>query len=267
MQKRLSNLVVFAVVAGLLGVGVPALASETNGTITSSPSYAWGENIGWMNFAADQSAVVVTDTTLTGYIWTANYGWINLRPGGAFGGVTNSSEGTLGGYAWSALLGPISFTGVTISTAGVFRGTSNGTGTTAGRITFDCTNCTVRTDWRPQSVRGAETPAPASSSGSGSRLVQHLITGVQPDPQNNPELGAPVSGQDRAQATYPAEPGGTAASIDATDNQVPVDVAGDGAQPDVATTTVALLVKNGWWALLTIPLVGWYVLRRRLLKA
>jgi hypothetical protein len=98
-------------------------------------------------------------------------------------------------------------------------------------------------------------------------LVQHLITGVQPDSQNNPELGAPVGGQDRAQATYPAEPGGTAAAFDSIDNQVPEVVAGDSAQPDVATTTVALLVKNGWWALLIIPIVGWYVLRRRLLKA
>jgi len=257
MQKRPSNLVVFAVVAGLLGGGVPAIASETNGTITSDPAYAWGENIGWTNFAADEGDVVVTDSTLTGYIWTANYGWINLSPGGAFGGVTNDREGTLGGYAWSALLGPISFTGVTISTAGVFSGTSNGTGTTAGRITFDCDNCDVSTDWRPESVRDTE---PLSSGGGGGSLVQQLLNFIRPGPQNNPELGVQEGGQDSTQGTYPAESRGTAAASDSTDNKVPVV---DEAQSDVATTAVALLVKNGWWALLTIPIAYWYVLRRR----
>lgn len=259
MQKRPSNFVIFAVVVSLFAGPAPAFASETNGTITSSPSYVWGENIGWMNFSASESAVAVTDSTLTGYIWTANYGWINLSPGGAFGGVTNDGAGTLGGHAWSALLGPISFTGITITSAGVFAGTSNGAGTTAGRINFDCGNCAVRTDWRPQSVRSAE---PVSASRGSSSLVQRISDFLRPDSQNNPELGGQEGGQESTKGTYLAESRGTTAALNSTDNQVPIVDAGNESQSDVVTTTGAL-VKEWWWTLLGVPLVGWYLFRRK----
>jgi len=47
--------------------------------------YAWGENIGWLNFACDNCKVLVTDGGLSGDAWSRQYGWINLNPN--FSGV------------------------------------------------------------------------------------------------------------------------------------------------------------------------------------
>ena len=45
--------------------------------------WAWGENVGWINFdPADDpsggSGVTVEDERVTGYVWAENAGWINL---------------------------------------------------------------------------------------------------------------------------------------------------------------------------------------------
>lgn len=93
--------------------------------------YAYGENIGWLNFEPNQGpGVTVTDTSLTGYVWAANIGWINLAPN--HGGVTNDGTGLLSGYAWSQNTGWINFNpkvpgdlnhyGVTIDHDGNFAG-------------------------------------------------------------------------------------------------------------------------------------------------
>jgi hypothetical protein len=129
-----------------------AHASTADGTI-STDAYAWGENIGWINFGCANCNVHVTDAGLTGDAWSAQYGWINLAP--TNGGVTNDSEGHLGGTAWSSGLGWISFSGVTINSSGKFTGIAGNAASTSGRINFSCTNCSVITDWRPLSVRNA----------------------------------------------------------------------------------------------------------------
>jgi len=98
--------------------------------------YAYGENIGWINFEyllpdADQpGGATVTDYDLTGFIWAENIGWINLDPN--FGGVTNDGTGLLSGYAWGENVGWINFNppvpgdpnhyGVTIDQEGNFDG-------------------------------------------------------------------------------------------------------------------------------------------------
>ena len=120
-------------------------ASATDGTIDSSSKYAWGENVGWVNFGTSGGNVHVTDSVLTGYAWSENYGWINLAPAGS--GVTNDSNGALSGSAWGENLGYIDFGSVTINTSGQFTGHASGTNT--GQINFDCSHCAVVTDWRP----------------------------------------------------------------------------------------------------------------------
>src|SRR5437867_2687672 len=82
----------------LLGVGIGSSAQATDGTIDSTFKYAWGENIGWLNFGTTGGNIKVTDAALSGYIWSENFGWINLNP--TFGGVTNNGSGVLSGYAW-----------------------------------------------------------------------------------------------------------------------------------------------------------------------
>lgn len=130
-------------------------ASNVNGTISPNPKYAFGENLGWINFGCDNCNVHITDTSLTGYAWSRQYGWINLSPDGS--GVTNNCAGVLGGKAWSRTLGWVDFSGATIDSAGKFIGIAGTPETKAGRINFSCDNCNVFTDWRQCSLR--ESPA------------------------------------------------------------------------------------------------------------
>ena len=93
--------------------------------------YAYGENVGWLNFEPNEGpGVTVSDANLTGYVWAENIGWINLDPN--FGGVTNDGTGLLSGYAWGENVGWINFDpnvpgdanhyGVTIDHDGNFSG-------------------------------------------------------------------------------------------------------------------------------------------------
>jgi hypothetical protein len=99
--------------------------------------YAYGENVGWINFEPSFGpGVTVTDSAVTGYAWGENIGWIHLNP--AEGGVINNN-GALSGYAWGENVGWINFApaggGVTINPGtGEFSGRA--WGENVGWITF-----------------------------------------------------------------------------------------------------------------------------------
>lgn len=174
------RLVLLLCVLFLLGSFSSAFASTTDGTIDSVNKYAWGENLGWINFGTIGGNVHITDTGLTGYAWSTNFGWINLSPTG--GGVKNDGAGNLSGYAWSEQTGYINFSGVAINSSGVFTGTA--TGAIAGRISFDCTNCNVSTDYRPgSSATPAVTTSPSSGGGGGGS--GYFATSTTPTPTEN----------------------------------------------------------------------------------
>lgn len=123
-------------------------ASTTDGTIDSDYKYAWGENIGWINFGTTNGNVHVTDAGLSGYALSENIGWLNLD------NVTNDGEGNLSGYAWSENAGWLKFNptngGVIINSSGEFTGSA--LGENIGWIIFGG-DYKVKTDWRPQSAR------------------------------------------------------------------------------------------------------------------
>jgi hypothetical protein len=137
--------------------------------IDSVYKYAWGENIGWVNFNPTHGNVDVSDTKITGYAWSENYGWINLEP--TNGGVFNDGNGNLSGYAWGENLGWIDFSNVKIDpNTGEFSGYAvilkDGS-----KINFDCANCKVKTEWRKT--------APPSAGGGGIAGGGH-ISPIQP---------------------------------------------------------------------------------------
>ena len=63
-----------AIIVALLGVGV-ALAA---GNIDATNKWAWGANVGWVNFDPDHGGVTVYDDHLEGDAWGENIGWIRL---------------------------------------------------------------------------------------------------------------------------------------------------------------------------------------------
>ena len=125
-------------------------------SMDSNFKFAWGENIGWINFNPTYGNVKVCDDEILGYAWSENYGWINLNP--TNGGVLNDGNGNLSGYAWGENLGWIDFSNVKIDpTTGEFSGYAlvlidN------SKINFDCTNCKVRTNWRKSAIQPSQPP-------------------------------------------------------------------------------------------------------------
>ena len=101
--------------------------------------YAWGTNIGWIDFNPANGGVAVFSDHLEGYAWSENTGWIRLGTctGGSpctyanttatNYGVNNDGSGNLSGYAWGTNIGWIHFHpsngGVTINpSTGQFDG-------------------------------------------------------------------------------------------------------------------------------------------------
>ncbi len=105
--------------------------------------YAYGENVGWLNFEPDTGGgAQVASDKLTGYVWAENIGWVSLSCentsscGTVSYGVTNDGSGNLSGYAWAENVGWINFDpkvpgdrrnyGVTIDANGNFDGWAYG---------------------------------------------------------------------------------------------------------------------------------------------
>lgn len=78
----------------------------------SNAQYAYGENIGWVNFEPNlvniNVGAQVSNKKIEGFIWAENIGWINLSPQ-HYGGVFNDGCGNLSGYAWGENVGWINF--------------------------------------------------------------------------------------------------------------------------------------------------------------
>lgn len=174
-------------------------ASSTDGTIDATYKYAWGNNIGWINFGTSGGNIHITDSAITGYAWSQNYGWINM--GSASSGVVNNGEGDLSGHAWGQNLGWIDFGDVGINSSGQFSGAAV-IENNSSQISFDCANCVVRTDWRPASTRTVPT-SPALSggapggAGAGASVPAPIFQIILPDgtityPESITELVEPI---------------------------------------------------------------------------
>jgi len=77
--KTIKNLIFITIITLIFISGdfvLPVFASSTDGTVDSTYKYAWGENIGWLNFGTTEGNVHITDSALTGYAWAENIGWI-----------------------------------------------------------------------------------------------------------------------------------------------------------------------------------------------
>ncbi|MFA6227306.1 MAG: hypothetical protein WC631_02440 [Candidatus Paceibacterota bacterium] len=144
----------------------------TVSTTSSAVHYAWGENVGWIDFAPTGGSIYVADDGLWGWVYGENIGWISLNchndeqtcTSDEYG-VANDGEGRLSGYAWGENVGWIDFGtstlgsrpyGVTIDSSGDFTGYAYGEN--VGWISLNSANgggvdYKVSTNWRHQSDR------------------------------------------------------------------------------------------------------------------
>ncbi len=115
--------------AGLMMVSAfslqPSAVLHAATTIDPFNKYAWGANLGWMDWSGGSgqtaTGVLISQYVCSGYIYSANVGWINLGNGSPANGIqyqNNSATdfgvnldafGNLRGYAYGANIGWINF--------------------------------------------------------------------------------------------------------------------------------------------------------------
>jgi len=107
-------------IAGIL-FGLVGVALADTGNITETDKWAWGTNVGWINFRPEHGGVTVYADHLEGYAWGENVGWVRLGSydgGGSHTyandsasnyGVNNDGSGNLSGYAWGTNVGWVNF--------------------------------------------------------------------------------------------------------------------------------------------------------------
>jgi len=106
-------------IAALVALALPARAAST---IDPANRYAYGANLGWMDWLADTNhGAVIGEYVCSGYIYAANAGWINLGSGAPTNqiyyqnlsandfGVNQDGLGNLRGYAYGANIGWVNF--------------------------------------------------------------------------------------------------------------------------------------------------------------
>ena len=138
MKKKIFKTLLYISFVAVLGFAAVNVVQATTGNVETQ-KWAWGTNIGWVNFNPTHGGVTVYDDHLEGYAWGENIGWIRLGSydgGGAHTyandaattyGVNNDGAGNLSGYAWGTNIGWINFSpthgGVTVDpTTGEFDG-------------------------------------------------------------------------------------------------------------------------------------------------
>jgi len=72
----------------LIGYTVLYVSFSFAANIDNVNKWAWGRDIGWVNFNPAGGNVNVGNTEITGHIWSDNYGWVNMQPTNAGVSVT-----------------------------------------------------------------------------------------------------------------------------------------------------------------------------------
>lgn len=109
-----------AILLALLAVVCSASAATT---INSGNRFAYGANVGWIDWRADTAnGAVIGEFVCSGFIYSANTGWIHLGDGAPADGiryqnnsatdfgVNHDGAGNLRGFAYGANIGWINFT-------------------------------------------------------------------------------------------------------------------------------------------------------------
>jgi hypothetical protein len=122
----------------MLAVGF-ALHTEAASTVDAANRYAYGANIGWLDWRGDSNnGAIIGDYVCSGYIYSANVGWINLGNGSPTNGirylnlsasdfgVNQDGLGNLRGNAWGANIGWIAFENTGVPKVDLFTGNLSG---------------------------------------------------------------------------------------------------------------------------------------------
>jgi len=171
----------------------PSASVHAATTIDPVNKYAWGANIGWLDWSGGSgqtaTGAVIGAYVCSGYIYSANVGWISLGSGsptngiyyqnlsaGDFG-VNSDGLGNLRGYAYGANIGWINFENTGAPTINMITGRMSGYVWSAncGWISLSNAVAQVQTD----------TISPGALDSNGLPIAWELLnfghTGVDPN--------------------------------------------------------------------------------------
>ena len=206
MKKMCTILLIISV---MIGTGVVTARAENIDPDNDNSQYAYGENVGWLNFEPNGNGgdgAEVTDSQVTGYVWAENIGWINLSPS-SYGGVANDGAGNLSGYAWGENVGWINFAptggGVTIGTDGVFDGWAWGENIGGIHLKNLAIPYKVKTAWAPLSTTPTPTPTPSPTltltptpTVVGTGTIYGWVEDVDEEPLEGVKVAMNIDGKD-----------------------------------------------------------------------
>jgi hypothetical protein len=196
----------------ILSSATEALASTT---IDATNKYAFGANIGWMDWRGDtNNGVVIGEYVCSGFLYAANVGWINLGYGSPTNGiyyqnfsandfgVNQDGLGNLRGFAWGANIGWINFENMGAPKVDLKTGKMSGYAYSAncGWISLSNAFAVVQTDQiapAPLSTNGLPIPwlltyfgttnvnPNADPDGDGMSNEQEYLAGTNPNDSND----------------------------------------------------------------------------------
>jgi len=191
------------------------LAGALATTINAANRFAYGANIGWMDWRGNtNNGAVVGEFICSGSIYAANVGWINLGGGSPANGiqyqnisendfgVNHDGSGNLRGYAYAANIGWINFENSGAPKVDLITGMMSGYAYSAncGWISLSNAFAVVQTDtiapgalapnglpiaWLLQHFGTTNVLANADRDGDGMSNLQEYLAGTDPNDRNS----------------------------------------------------------------------------------
>lgn len=211
----------------------PSSPVQAATTINPVNKYAYGANIGWIDWRGDtNNGAVIGEYVCSGYIYAANVGWINLGSGAPTNsiyyqnasandfGVNQDGLGNLRGYAYGANIGWVNFENTGAPKVDLLSGRMTGSVWSAncGWIGLSNAYAYVQTDtiapgalgtnglpiaWQLLNFGNTNVNPNADPDGDGMSNQQEYLAGTNPNNANS----------DLEITSFSSAPGGTTANV------------------------------------------------------